>query len=156
MMPQMRRTRAVLFFPQRTDYDDGAIMEMILWRLPAPVPPWTHDLEYSLFYGRPGVREIGHDNERGKGDHRHFKSMRKPAVRPGSEDSCSTPSLLSRRRPGPMPAVGTGLRRCGELVGAVSNASIPASHVNDSEYYVFSTVVQLMIDFGSDVRRFAR
>jgi hypothetical protein len=24
-----------------------------------------------LFYGRPGVREVGYDNERGKGDHRH-------------------------------------------------------------------------------------
>jgi len=28
-------------------------------------------LKYSLFYGRPGVREVGYDNERGKGDHRH-------------------------------------------------------------------------------------
>jgi len=26
-----------------------------------------------LFYGRPGVREVGYDNERGKGDHRHFQ-----------------------------------------------------------------------------------
>ena len=24
-------------------------------------------------YGRPGVREVGYDNERGKGDHRHFQ-----------------------------------------------------------------------------------
>ena len=29
--------------------------------------------KYSLFYGRPGVREVGYDNERGKGDHRHFQ-----------------------------------------------------------------------------------
>jgi len=37
------------------------------------VPPTAHGLRYSLFYGRPGVREVGYDNERGKGDHRHFK-----------------------------------------------------------------------------------
>jgi Family of unknown function (DUF6516) len=31
-----------------------------------------------LFYGRPGVREVGYDNERGKGDHRHFKGVETP------------------------------------------------------------------------------
>jgi hypothetical protein len=35
----------------------------------------THGLKYSLFYGRPGVREVGYDNERGKGDHRHFQDV---------------------------------------------------------------------------------
>jgi hypothetical protein len=30
-------------------------------------------LKYSLFYGRPGIREVGYDNERGKGDHRYFQ-----------------------------------------------------------------------------------
>ncbi|HUA98952.1 MAG TPA: DUF6516 family protein [Terracidiphilus sp.] len=43
-----------------------------LWRVPTPVAASRHDLKYSLFYGRPGVREVGYDNERGKGDHRHF------------------------------------------------------------------------------------
>jgi len=37
------------------------------------VPPSRHGLKYSLFYGRPGIREVGYDNERGKGDHRHFR-----------------------------------------------------------------------------------
>jgi hypothetical protein len=27
------------------------------------------------FYGRPGVRDVGYDNERGKGDHRHVQSI---------------------------------------------------------------------------------
>ena len=65
---------AELLFHQRIDYDDGGIVEMVLWRVPSPVPPSAHGLKYSLFYGRPGVREVGYDNERGKGDHRHFKS----------------------------------------------------------------------------------
>src|SRR5215472_2120187 len=66
---------AEFLFYQRIDYEDGAIVEMVLWRVPAPVPPSTHDLKYSLFYGRPGVREVGYDNERGKGDHRHFQGV---------------------------------------------------------------------------------
>jgi len=36
------------------------------------VPSWK------WFYGRPGVREVGYDNERGKGDHRHFKGVEAP------------------------------------------------------------------------------
>jgi Family of unknown function (DUF6516) len=30
-------------------------------------------LKYRLFYGRPGERFVGYDNERGKGDHRHIE-----------------------------------------------------------------------------------
>ena len=65
--------KAELLFHQRIDYDDGAIAEMVLWRVPLPVPPSAHGLKYSLYYGRPGVREAGYDNEPGKGDHRHFQ-----------------------------------------------------------------------------------
>ncbi len=65
--------KADLLFQQRIDYADGGILEMTIWRVPASVPPATHDLKYSLFYGRPGVRDVGYDNERGKGDHRHFQ-----------------------------------------------------------------------------------
>ncbi len=72
----MAKARRLLH--QRIDYDDGAIVEMVLWRTPAAVPPSTHGLKYSLFYGRPGVREVGYDNERGKGDHRHFQGVESP------------------------------------------------------------------------------
>lgn len=70
--------KAELLFYRRLDYDDGAIVEMVLWRVPSPVPPSKHRLKYSLFYGRPGVREIGYDNERGKGDHRHYRGIETP------------------------------------------------------------------------------
>jgi Family of unknown function (DUF6516) len=65
--------KADLLLHQRLDYDDGGIVEMVLWRVPSPVPPSNHGLKYSLLYGRPGIRELGYDNERGKGDHRHFR-----------------------------------------------------------------------------------
>lgn len=65
---------AELIFYERVDYEDGAIVEMKLWRVPVAVPPSAHAFKYSLFYGRPGIREVGYDNERGKGDHRHFRN----------------------------------------------------------------------------------
>lgn len=67
--------KAELLFSQRIDYDDGAIVEIVLWRVPSPVPASVHSLKYSLFYGRPGIREVGYDNERGKGDHRHLQGI---------------------------------------------------------------------------------
>ena len=76
--------KADLIFHQRIDYDDGAIAELVLWRVPSPVPPSAHRLKYSLFYGRPGMREVGYDNERGKGDHRHFQ---------GAERQCPFTSI---------------------------------------------------------------
>ncbi len=67
--------KAKLLFHQQIDYDDGSIVDMVLWRVPSPVRPSAHGLKYSLFYGRPGVRDVGYDNERGKGDHRHFQGV---------------------------------------------------------------------------------
>jgi hypothetical protein len=67
--------KAELLFSQRIDYDEGSLVEMVLWRVPKPVPASSHGLKYSLFYGRPGVREVGYDNERGKGDHRHIQGV---------------------------------------------------------------------------------
>jgi hypothetical protein len=61
------RMKAELLFHQRIDYDDGAIAELVLWRVPSPVPPSAHGLKYSLFYS--SGHSVGYDNERGKGDH---------------------------------------------------------------------------------------
>jgi len=62
--------KAELLFDRRRIFDDGSVMAMKIWRVPEPVSPSTHSLKYSLFYGRPGLRIIGYDNERGKGDHK--------------------------------------------------------------------------------------
>ena len=51
---------------------DGYLVEVVISKVPVPVPPGGHDLKYRLFYGRKGERIIGYDNERGKGDHRHL------------------------------------------------------------------------------------
>jgi hypothetical protein len=70
--------KAELLLRQRIDYSDGAIVEMVMWRVPNPVPPSIHRLKCSLFYGRPGVRDVGYDNESGKGDHRHLEGVEAP------------------------------------------------------------------------------
>lgn len=64
--------KAVRVFYDRGEYPDGAIVEMTIWSIPKPVAGCAHAFKYSLFYGYPGERLIGYDNERGKGDHRHI------------------------------------------------------------------------------------
>lgn len=67
----------LLFHEKRTEAN-GVIVELTIWRVPAPVPPSMHDLKYSLFYGRAGQRIVGFDNERGKGDHQHISNKERP------------------------------------------------------------------------------
>jgi Family of unknown function (DUF6516) len=64
--------RATLIFRLKQELDDGAIVEMVIWRVPLSVPGSHHGFKYRLYFGRGGRRMVGYDNERGKGDHRHF------------------------------------------------------------------------------------
>ncbi len=59
-------------FYDRAEFPDGAIVEMTIWDVPNRVTGSSHRFKYSLFYGYPGQRVVGYDNERGKGDHRHL------------------------------------------------------------------------------------
>ena len=43
-----------------------------------PVPPTTHGYKYRAVYAVNGVRVIGFDHERGKGDHRHINGDERP------------------------------------------------------------------------------
>ena len=63
--------RAELIYRTREEFEDGAILEIVIWRVPTPVPGCSHSFKCRLYYGRGGRREIGFDNERPKGDHRH-------------------------------------------------------------------------------------
>lgn len=62
---------AKLIYRYELDYDDGAMVRMVVWEVPHPVPPSEHRYKYRLVYVEEGRRVIGFDNERGKGDHRH-------------------------------------------------------------------------------------
>ncbi|MEE9336020.1 MAG: DUF6516 family protein [Granulosicoccaceae bacterium] len=63
---------ATLIFRDKLVFPDGAIQEMVIWKLPEPNSERPHGLKYSLFYGVSGKRLVGYDNEQGKGDHRHY------------------------------------------------------------------------------------
>ena len=62
---------AQLIFRDKYVYADGAIREMVIWRLPHTDNERPHGLKYRLYYGYPGKSLVRYDNERGKGDHRH-------------------------------------------------------------------------------------
>ena len=53
-------------------FPDGYFLRIRVWEVAEPVPPSEHRFKYSCFYGRPGERVVLYDNERGKGDHRHY------------------------------------------------------------------------------------
>lgn len=60
------------------DYSDGAMVRMVIWEVPGPVPPSRHRFKYRLVYLEDGKWIIGFDNERGKGDHRHDRDKESP------------------------------------------------------------------------------
>lgn len=57
---------------------DGALLEVVIWKVPKPVPPTDHGYKYSAVYVVDGMRIVGFDNERGKGDHCHLDGVEVP------------------------------------------------------------------------------
>ncbi len=57
---------------------EGGVIELVIWRVPQPVPPTTHGFKYRAIYSVGGVRLVGFDNERGKGDHCHLAGRQRP------------------------------------------------------------------------------
>ena len=58
--------------------EDGGVTELVVWRVPQPVSPSGHGYKYRAVYVVDGVRVIGFDNERGKGDHCHLHGRELP------------------------------------------------------------------------------
>lgn len=67
----MRPMKATELFRVREVYGAGFV-EIVIWRVPEPVPPSEHPYKYRLVYVVEGKRMVGYDNERGKGDHKHL------------------------------------------------------------------------------------
>jgi hypothetical protein len=63
---------AVLLFRDKLVID-GTITEVVVWQVSPPVEGCSHSFKYRLFFGlMDGKCMVRYDNERGKGDHRHF------------------------------------------------------------------------------------
>ncbi|MCP4666079.1 MAG: hypothetical protein GY849_06910 [Deltaproteobacteria bacterium] len=66
--------KARLVYEEKFVYADGAIREMILWRLPEKTSDRPYGLKYRLYYGlADGTCIVRYDNESGKGDHKHIQ-----------------------------------------------------------------------------------
>ncbi len=70
---------ATLLLNIRQAIATNAFVQLKIWRVPQPVPASAHDLKYSLAFVVAG-QCVRHDNERGKGDHRHADGEETPYV----------------------------------------------------------------------------
>ncbi len=64
--------KAELLVRTRIVHSEFAFAELVLWRLPAPLPGSSHSFKYRLAYVVAGQCVLRYDNESGKGDHRHY------------------------------------------------------------------------------------
>jgi len=72
--------KAELIVRERYPHKAGGFAEIVIWQVPKPVPPCTHLFKYRLVFILNGIRVVGFDNERGKGDHYHFGGVERPYV----------------------------------------------------------------------------
>ena len=68
----MSNMKATLIARTRIVYSIHSFAELVLWRVPTPVPGSAHEFKYRLAYVVDSVCMVRYDNEVGKGDHRHF------------------------------------------------------------------------------------
>ena len=69
--------KATLLAHRKERNEDGHITELKAWIVPK-TENTPYGVKYSVVYIVNGVRIIGYDNERGKGDHRHFAGVERP------------------------------------------------------------------------------
>ena len=72
--------KARLIHRAKTVLNSGLVIEAVIWEVPTPVLPSPHCFKYRLVAIKDGVRVLGYDNERGKGDHRHLGLREMPYV----------------------------------------------------------------------------
>lgn len=70
--------KAKFLIHERRVLSDSELVEIKVWQVPVPVEPSQHTYKYGLVYICDGVRVVGFDNERGKGDHVHLDGREHP------------------------------------------------------------------------------
>jgi len=70
--------KAVVLVRRRVVVAVDSFVEVVIWQVPEPLPPSTHEFKYRLAYVVGGQCVLRYDNERGKGDHRHTETTEEP------------------------------------------------------------------------------
>lgn len=71
---------AELLLDERRVLAESAFAELVVWKVPSPLPGSTHGLKYRLALVVEGVCVLRYDNEVGKGDHKHLGGEQMPYV----------------------------------------------------------------------------
>ena len=71
---------ATLLLNERHTVSEDAFVEMLVWRVPTPLPGSRHNFKYRLAFVVGGRCVLRYDNESGKGDHRHMDDEELPYV----------------------------------------------------------------------------
>ncbi|MBS3958654.1 MAG: hypothetical protein KGZ52_04550 [Xanthomonadaceae bacterium] len=72
--------KADLLLRRRIVFGAGRYADLLVWRVPRPVPGSRHVYKYRFAYVVEGVCVLRYDNEAGKGDHRHLGALESPYV----------------------------------------------------------------------------
>jgi len=67
-----------LLLRERRIVSEDRFAEMVIWKLPKPVPGSAHTFKYRLAFVVKGVCVLRFDNESGKGDHKHVGAREAP------------------------------------------------------------------------------
>jgi hypothetical protein len=70
--------RAELILRKRLSLSETAFVEMVVYRVPAPVQASRHAFKYRLVLVSDNVCVLRYDNESGKGDHKHVAGREMP------------------------------------------------------------------------------
>lgn len=76
----MSNMQAKLLLDERRVLAEGCFAEMIIWRVPSPLPGSQHIYKYRLACVVDEVCVLRYDNEAGKGDHKHLGKREVPYV----------------------------------------------------------------------------
>jgi hypothetical protein len=63
--------KAARLLDERRIVAEDAFAELVVWRVPSPVPGSAHRFKYRLAFVVGGVCVLRYDNEAGKGDRKH-------------------------------------------------------------------------------------
>lgn len=69
---------AALLLDERYLLSEDAFIEIVVWRLAAPLTGSRHAYKYRLALIMKGICVLRYDNETGKGDHKHMGEKEMP------------------------------------------------------------------------------